>query len=260
MRSRERQDQPGRLLRGLRRESEELTVLATAIRLVAFVLASQTLADGATASAEQPGAAPGPGWLRLAAGTAARVDIAPWRAYDEPEAALAASAASVEGDFSADLARPNDVFFEPIGVRVRILRVLAGGRIALVRGLTGGWVAYAPLDRLVPEVPPGTRLRVAGGFGGFADFLPALDATGAQARELATGTELLSLGMGAATIAGGDSDLVRVEVRVLTGPQRGRTGWIPAAFTGIPLARPPAQSEEAVRACLCRLVRFGPDS
>jgi len=198
--------------------------------------------------------------LRLAAGTAARVDIAPWPGYDEPEAALAASAASLERDFSADLARPNDVFYEPIGVRVRIVRALAGGRIALVRGMAADWVAYAPLDRLVPEVPPGTRLRVAGGFGGFADFLPALDAPQAQARELATGTGLVALGMGAATVAAGDSDLVRVEVRVLTGPERGRTGWIPAAFTGIPLARPPAQSEEAVRACLCRLVRFEPDS
>jgi len=227
--------------------------------LVASVLAFETLANVPTIAAEQPGAAPVPGWLRLATGTAARVDIAPWPTYDEPEAALAASAASVQRDFSADLARPNDVFYEPIGVRVRIVRVLAGGRIALVRGLTGEWVAYAPLDRVVPEVPPGTRLRVAGGFGGFADFLPALDATGAQARELATGTEVVALGMGAATVAGGDSDLVRVQVRVLTGPQRGQTGWIPAAFTGIPLARPPAQSEEAVRACLCRLVRFGPD-
>jgi hypothetical protein len=228
-------------------------------RIIAFSIAFETLAGGATAAAEQPGTSTAPRWLRLAAGTAARVDVAPWPVYDEPEAALTASAASLERDFSADLARPNDVVYQPIGVRVRLVRVLAGNRIALVRGTAGAgdWVAYAPLDRVVPEVPAGTRLRVAGGFGGFAEFLPALDTPEAQARELATGTALVALGMGAATIAGGDSDLVRVNVRVLAGPERGQTGWIPAAFTGIPLARPPAHSEEAVRACLCRLVRFG---
>jgi hypothetical protein len=235
-----------------------MKMLASAMRLAAFASALATFVDGATTVAQQTGTPAGPAWLRLAAGTAARVDVAPWPVYDEPEAALTGSAASLERDFTADLARPNDVVYEPAGVRVRLVRVLAGNRIALVRAMAGDWVAYAPLDRVVPEVPAGTRLRVAGGFGGFADFSPALDAPEAQARPLATGTGLVALGMGTATAAGGDSDLVRVHVRVLAGPERGRTGWIPAAFTGIPLASPPPQSEEAVRACLCRLVRFEP--
>jgi len=202
------------------------------------------------------GAAADPAWLFLGPGTVARVDEAPWPVFDEPEAALTASAVSLERDFTADLARPNDVLFEPIGVRVRVVRVLPGKGIALVRGLAAPWTAYAPVDRLFPEVPAGTLLRIAGGFAGFADFFPRLNAPLRHAGGLATGTDVTVLGMGAAPYDPESSDLVRLDVRVLSGTERGRTGWVAAGFTGIPLDRVPATADRASKACGCRLLRF----
>jgi hypothetical protein len=189
----------------------------------------------------------------LAPGVEARVDLAPWPTFDEPEAALASAPDSLARDFSADLARPNDVVYEPVGVRVRVLRVLAGGRIALVRGIAGDWRAYAPVERLIPEIPPGTRLRAAGGFAGFADLYPTL--VGRDTEPVATGSPLVALDMGTATFDRNVADFVRVRVRVLGGAARGRTGWIPAAFTGIP-ATAAVEEETAAKACACRLVRF----
>ena len=197
-----------------------------------------------------------PAWLDLGPGTIARVDEAPWPVFDEPEAALTASAVSLERDFTADLARPNDVLYEPVGARVRVLRVLPGKGIAYVRALAAPWTAYAPVDRLFPEVPPGTLLRVAGGFAGYADFFPRLGTPLRHAGGLATGTEVSVLGMGAAPYDPESSDLVRLDVRVLTGSERGRTGWVAAGFTGLPLDRVPATADRASKACSCRILRF----
>jgi hypothetical protein len=197
-----------------------------------------------------------PAWLSLGPGVIARVDEAPWPVFDEPEAALTASAASLERDFTADLARPNDVLYEPIGVRVRVLRVLPGKGIAFVRALAAPWAAYAPVDRLFPEVPAGTLLRIAGGFAGFADFFPRLDTPLRHAGGLATGTDVTVLGMGAAPYDPESSDLVRLDVRVLSGTERGRTGWVAAGFAGVPLDHVPATADRASKACSCRILRF----
>jgi hypothetical protein len=197
-----------------------------------------------------------PGWLALRAGTYGRVDLAPWPTDDEPEAALTAEADSLDRDFTADLGRPNDVVYEPVGVRVRIVRVLEGGRIALVRGSGATWQAYAPVDRIVPEVPAGTLLRAAGGFEGFADFFPAADTLGPAAGRIETGTPLVALAIGAARNPAAGSDLVRIRVRVLAGAARGRTGWIPAAFTGLPVRTVSPDAETAAKACRCRILRF----
>jgi hypothetical protein len=233
--------------RGERRTSAAVT-LAFAF---AISLASPTIvrADPATAL---------PTWLALRAGTYGRVDLAPWPTDDEPEAALTAEAASLDRDFTADLGRPNDVVYEPVGVRVRIVRLLEGGRIALVRGAGPGaaWRAYAPVDRIVPEVPPGTMLRAAGGFEGFADFFPSADALAAAAGRIETGTPLVALAIGAARDPAAGSDLVRIRVRVLAGAGRGRTGWIPAAFTGLPVRTLSPEAETAAKACRCRILRF----
>jgi hypothetical protein len=201
-------------------------------------------------------AAADPAWLSLGPGTIARVDEAPWPVFDEPEAALTASAVSLERDFTADLARPNDVLYEPVGVRVRVVRVLPGKGIAFVRALGAPWAAYAPVDRLFPEVPTGTLLRIAGGFAGFADFFPRLNTPLRHAGGLATGTDVSVLGMDAAPYDPESSDLVRIDVRVLGGPERGRTGWVAAGFTGVPVGHVPASADRASQACRCRIVRF----
>lgn len=201
-------------------------------------------------------AAADPAWLVLGPGTIARVDEAPWPVFDEPEAALTASAVSLERDFTADLARPNDVLYEPVGVRVRVVRVLPGKGIAFVHALAAPWAAYAPVDRLFPEVPIGTLLRIAGGFAGFADFFPRLHSPLQHADGLATGTDVSVLGMGAAPYDPESSDLVRIDVRVLSGTERGRTGWVAAGFTGIPLGHVPANADRTARACGCRVLRF----
>lgn len=198
-----------------------------------------------------------PGWMTLVAGSSARVDIAPWLVSDEPEAALTESAASIARDFTAHAERPGDVLFEPIGVRVRIVRVLAGGRVAYVRGRDATFRGYALVSRLVPEIPPGTMLRAAGGFQGFSDFFPTIATPYREALRLETGSALLALAMGAGPYDPDTADLVRVRVRVLSGGLRGRTGWVAVAYTGLPWVHPPPTAAVAERACGCRIVEFG---
>jgi len=211
------------------------------------------------AALARPAAAPAaaaPGWLALRPGTLGRVDIAPWLVSDEPEAALTASAASIARDFTTHAERPGDVVFEPIGVRIRVLRVLPGGRIALVHGRDARFVAYTLIARLVPDVPAGTVLRAAGGFQGFSDFFPTLATPYKAATRLATGSALVALAMGAGPYDPDTSDLVRVRVRVLAGALRGRTGWVAVAYTGLPAARLPPSAAVAEKACACRIVEF----
>jgi hypothetical protein len=231
------------------------TVFAAALAAETLVAGTAPAATSATRFVARPGAA-SPPWLQARPGTAVRVDLAPWLSPDEPEAALTASPESLAHDFTADGARPDDIVYEPVGVRARILRVLAGGRVALVGGLPLGRRAYAPLDRLVPEIPPGTRLRAAGGFEGFADFFAAADAPERAARRLPTGSDLVALGMTVAPPDPDSSDLVRVRVRVTSGPFSGRLGWVAAAYTGIPAPARSTPAPPAEAACQCRLVRF----
>jgi len=222
-----------------------------------FALGSATLAlCCAGARAEGPATAILPPWLNARAGVLARVDEAPWFDSDEPEAALTASASSLHRDFSTHPERPADIVYRPIGVEVRIVAVLGGG-VAQVRGSPNGWTAYTLLDRLVPDIPAGTTLRVAGGFGGFADFFPALTTPERKAERIATGSNLEALANAAAPYDPDASDLVRVQVRVLGGPQRGRVGWLATSYTGLPADRVPSTASVTERACTCRLIRFG---
>jgi hypothetical protein len=131
-----------------------------------------------------------------------------------------------------------------------------GGRIARVHGIGTRFEGYAPLARLVPEIPAGTALLVAGGFEGFADFYPALDTAEKHAGQIATGSRLVALEIRAAPYDPDSADLVRVRVRVLDGTLRGRTGWVAVAYTGIPVDRLPATAQVAEKACRCRLVQF----
>jgi len=223
----------------------------------AFALAAcLEVAVGAMRSG--PAAASEPKWLTARAGVTARVDNAQWPDSDEPEAALTDSAASSALDFSGSASRPGDVHYAPIGVRVRIERVLPGGVVALVHSVGGRWSAFARIERLVPDVPPGTALVAAGGFGGFADFYPALRAGEAQSQRLATGSRLVVLGTGVAPFDPDSSDFVRLRVRIASGPWHGRTGWLAAVYTGLPLTRVPADADVAEHACMCRLIHFDP--
>jgi len=197
-----------------------------------------------------------PAWLELRAGATARVDIAPWLDSDEPEAAITQSATSLDRDFSADASRPADVVYEPIGVRVRVVGLRGGGHVALVRGVDRQFEGFAPVDRLVPEIPAGTALVAAGGFGGFADFYPALDTPEKRADRVATGSRLAALGVGVAPYDPDSADLVRVRVRVLDGALRGRIGWVSVSYTGLPAGSAPFAAEVAEKACGCRLIQF----
>ncbi len=225
---------------------------------VAAVLAFAVGGAPARVTAARPAVArAAPGWLALRPGTGGRVDIAPWLVSDEPEAALTESAASIARDFTAHAERPGDVVFEPVGVRVRIVRVLPGARIAFVRGRDSRFVAYTLVTRLVPDVPPGTALRAAGGFQGFSDFFATLATPYKEATRLATGSALVALAMGTGPYDPDTSDLVRVRVRVLSGALRGRTGWLAVAYTGLPAGRLPRSAAVAEKACACRIVEFG---
>jgi hypothetical protein len=220
---------------------------AIALCLTLCVLA---FANGATSASQRPR------WLLLGAGTTARVDIAPWLVSDEPEAALTAGRRSAERNFSDDATRPSDVVYRPIGVRVRVVRVDRDGRTVLVHGVRDRFEAYAPIERLIPEIPPGTLLVAAGGFEGFADFYPTLDTPEKRAGRIATGRRLRAIAMSAAPYDPDSADLVRVRVRVLDGALRGRVGWIAAGYTGIPSPPSAASSVNAEKACRCRLVQF----
>jgi len=218
-----------------------------------LVTATITLSIPAFARVESPT----PAWLALAPGTLARVDIAPWLDSDEPEAALTESATSISRDFTTHAERPADVVFQPIGVRVRIARVLPGGQIAYVRGRDRAFGGYTLVSRLLPEVPPGTALHAAGGFQGYADFFPTVATPYKRALRLATRSALVAIETGAGPFDPDTADLVRVRVRVLSGDLRGRTGWVAVAYTGIPRSRLPQTAAVVERACGCRLLAFG---
>jgi hypothetical protein len=197
-----------------------------------------------------------PAWLALDPGTTARVDIAPWLDADEPEAAITQSAASLLRDFSADASRPDDIVYEPVGIRVRVVKVTAAGKLAMVHGISSHFEGFAPLDRLIPEIPAGTLLIAAGGFGGFADFYPEIGTREKVADRVPTGSRLVAIGTGVAPYDPDSADLVRVHVRVLDGNLRGRTGWVAVAYTGLPTRTVPAGAEVAEKACGCRLIQF----
>jgi len=165
--------------------------------------------------------------------------------------------ASALRDFTADASRPEDVVYEPIGVRVRLVRLAANGRIALVHGVGARWQAFAPLDRLVPEIPAGAKLRVAGGFGGFAEFYPALNTPRDRALHIATGSDVLALQTGVAPYDyRAQPEFVRVRVRVGSGDLRGRTGWIGTAYVGAAASRIPPDAPTTEKVCSCLLVQF----
>ncbi len=190
------------------------------------------------------------------AGTIARVDIAPWRVSDEPEAALTATAASMARDFTADASRPPDIVFRPIGTRVRVERVLDGGTVARVHGVNARWEAFTRVDRLVPEIPPGTTLVAAGGFEGFSDFYPALQTPEKDAERLPTRSRMIALGMDAAPYDPDSADLVRVRVRVVSGALKGREGFVAVAYTGLPATAEAMLGSQAEKTCSCRVVTF----
>jgi hypothetical protein len=185
----------------------------------------------------------------------ARVDLAPWLVDGESEAALTESAASLERDFSADASRPPDIVFRPVGVLVRVERVLPGGTIAFVHGAGVRWEAYTRVDRLVPEIPIGTTLVAAGGFEGFSDFYPSLRTPKRSAERLPTGSRMIVLGSGAAGYDPDTDDLVRVHVRVTNGELAGREGWVAVAYTGVP-ADAAMLGSQAEKTCSCRVVTF----
>lgn len=196
-----------------------------------------------------------PAWLVPRGGTLVRVDSAPWFDSDEPEAALTMSAGSLRRDFSEDGTRPGDVVYEPVGVRARIVRVLHDG-IVLLHGTDRRWSGFAPLDRLVPEVPRGTRLVVAGGFGGFADFYPTLITPEQSAARIATGTSVVALASGVAPEDPGSANRLRVQVRVDAGVLRGSTGWLEVPYTGLRQRNVARTATTAERACSCRMLSF----
>ena len=226
--------------------------LAGPLHRLTFFFATLALALGAAPAS----AATIPVWLRLHPGTLARVDIAPWRVDDEPEAALTETAGSLQRDFTSDASRPADIVFRPVGTPVRIVRVLAGGTIALVHSVTGSpWQAYTRIDRLAPEIPAGTPLVAAGGFEGYSDFYPTLATAQHAAGRLATRSKMVAIGMGAGVYDPNTSDLVRVHVRVLTGVLAGHTGWVPVSYTGLPAAAATLASQPE-KTCSCRVVTF----
>ena len=68
-------------------------------------------------------------------------------------------------------------------------------------------------------------------------------------------TALVALGMGIAPYDPDGTAVVRGKGVVESGMQRGRTGWIPVGFTGLPdPGGNPGWTAE--RACRCRLLEF----
>jgi len=200
------------------------------------------------------GAAGEPPWLFLRPGQTALVGAAPWPMDQQPEAALTGSAQSASVSPDDYTRRPDDALGQPIGLRV-VIEAVYLGNVARVQPVGATWDAFTRLDQLIPEVPPGTQLVVAGGFGNYADFFRDLSTPAAQAEEIPTGTSVVALGLGIAPYDPDGADYVRVKVLVQGGPMRGRSGWIAVNFTGIPdPSGAPVSTTE--RACRCRLLEF----
>lgn len=195
-----------------------------------------------------------PSWLMLRPGQTALVAAAPWPLNQQPEAALTGSAQSASVNPDDYARRPDDALGQPIGLRVTIEAVYIGN-VARVQPVGATWDAFTRLDQLIPEVPPGTQLVVAGGFGNYADFFRDISTPPSEAEEIPTGTSVLTLGLGIAPYDPDGSDYVRTKIVVQSGPMRGRSGWIAVNFTGIPdpYGTPSSTTE---RACRCRLVEF----
>jgi len=195
-----------------------------------------------------------PPWLVAAPGCRAYVAEAPWPTGGRPEAAATFSARTAGPNPDDQTRRPADAAGAPIGVLATILGPASAG-VARLRLPGIERIAFARYDRLLPVVPAGTALVVAGGFSGEARFFAHLDPRGEHVALLPTGTPLVALGMGIAPYDPDASDFVRVQVRIAGGPWHGRTGWVAAAYAG--LSRPhgdPASSAE--RACRCRILGF----
>jgi hypothetical protein len=192
-----------------------------------------------------------------ARGRFAYVAEAPWPLDDHPEAALTYSLRTAKPDPDDQPTRPDDAVGAPIGIRAEFL-ALATPAVARLRvdGVTRE--AFARLDRLVPPVPPGTHLVVAGGFGNEAPLYPKLDTPLKRADSLPTGTHLVALDTAVATYDPEGADFIRIEVRITSGPKHGRTGWLPALYAGLnrPGERPGSTAEKA---CRCRLLEFRSD-
>jgi hypothetical protein len=195
-----------------------------------------------------------PSWLTLRPGQTALVADAAWPLGTRPEAALTATAASAAIPSDAVVKRPADALGAPVGIRVMIERVFANG-VALVRPQGANADAYVRLDELLPEIPSGTALVAAGDDGDTVDFYPSISTSYTDSLDLASGTPLVALRVAVAPFAPGDSDLVRLQVRVEAGPFRGRTGWVQANSLGLPV-RPEAGAPAKDKTCGCRVVEF----
>ena len=197
-----------------------------------------------------------PAWLVPGAGRFAYLAEAPWPMGEHPEAAATYSLRTARIEPAEQAQRPRAAVGAPIGALARCVD-LAAPAVARLHLPGAAKPVYARLDRLVPAVPPGTRLVVAGGFGNEALFYPRLDAPVERAGRVPTGTPLVALGIDTAPYDPDGLDFVRVRVRIAGGPWHGRTGWIPAAYTGLTGLHRPAEST-AERACGCRILEFRP--
>ncbi len=194
-----------------------------------------------------------PSWLRLESGTVVRVAQAPWP-VEGSEAALTGSEDTAKTDPDNFTSRPGDVVHERAGLKVTIEDIY-DDRVVLVRPIGVPWDAYTRIDFLQPNVPIGTDLVVGGGFGKYTYFYPQLDTPTSQALELPNGIPLVSLDESVAQPGRGSDDLVRLKVLVRGGPSRGRVGWVPVNYTGLPL-HGAAPASTAERECSCRLLEF----
>jgi len=192
-----------------------------------------------------------PPWLVPEAGRLAYVAEAPWPG---PEAAATFSLRTARPDPDDQTQRPPDAAGAPIGTLATITG-LASASVARLHLPGVARAAFARLDHLVPQVPAGTALVVAGGFGNEARFYASLAGPFTHTRLLPTGTPLLALGVGVAPYDPDGADFVRLHVRVAGGPWHGRVGWLPAAYAG--LSRPNgARASSAELACRCRILEF----
>jgi hypothetical protein len=195
-----------------------------------------------------------PSWLTLRPGQTALVADAAWPLGTRPEAALTGTAAGAATPTDEVVKRPVDALGAPIGIRVMIERVFPNG-VALVRPQGTNVDAYARLDTLLPEIPSGTALVAAGDDGDTVDFYAARTTPYDDSLDLASGTPLLALKVAVAPFSPGESDFVRLQVRVEAGPFRGRTGWVQANSVGLP-GRPEAGAPAKDKICGCRVVEF----
>lgn len=176
-----------------------------------------------------------PAWLRLRRGTRVLVEVAPWPGAG---AALVARLSDLERyeEVNAQIRRPPSATLIPTGSSVifdGIVEKIGRTSIAQVHKPGTKPPLFTMLSRLRPMIPSGTEGFVAGGFGGYETVYESLTAPIDHGQHVAKQSRV-RVGHRVIAAQPESSTLIWYTVSVLSGPDRGTTGYLPGESLIVP--------------------------